>query len=74
MVVNNAHELQAGAQSLRLTIGLTQFVPGRTVVGSIQRRNGGEIAITHRTIPPPFRWLNLLYHALSGHPLHLTVQ
>ena len=74
VVVNNALELKKVPQSLRLTIGLTQVVPGRTVVGSIQRHEGGEIEITHRTIPPPFRWLNLLYHLLSGHPLHLTVQ
>ena len=74
VVVNNANDLKEVPQSLRLTIGLTQFVPGRTVVGSIQRQQGGKIVITHRTIPPPLRWLNLLYHALSGHPLHLTVQ
>lgn len=73
VVVNNANDLKQVPQSLRLTIGLTQVVPGRTVVGSVQRQNGGKIAITHRTIPPPLRWLNLLYHLLLGHPLHLTV-
>jgi hypothetical protein len=74
VVVNNASDLKEVPQSLRLTIGLTQFFPGRTIVGSLQRHNGGEVALTHRTIPPPLRWLNLLYHALKGHPLHLTVQ
>ncbi len=74
VVVNNANDLKQVPQSLRLTIGLTQVIPGRTVVGAVRRQDGGKIAITHRTIPPPFRWLNLLYHLLSGHPLHLTVQ
>jgi hypothetical protein len=73
VVVTNALALKKVPQDLRVLIGFTALTPGRTVVGSIQRHGGGKIEFAYRTIPPPFRVVNLLYHLLAGHPLHLTV-
>jgi hypothetical protein len=55
-------------------IGVTALTPGRSVVGAIKRQQGGSVEITYRAIPPPLRFVNLLYHLMVGHPLHLTVQ
>jgi hypothetical protein len=74
VVVTDALELKKVPKDVRVIIGLTAWVPGRSVVGAMRRHAGGKIEFTHHIIPPPFRWVNLLYHALTGHPLHLTVQ
>jgi hypothetical protein len=73
VVITDALELRKVPESLRLIVGLTALTPGRSVVGAVQRHAGGNIKITHHTIPPPFRIVNLLYHVLTGHPPHLTV-
>jgi hypothetical protein len=73
VVITDALKLRKVPESLRLMVGLTALTPGRSVVGSVRRHGGGKIELTHRNIPPPFRVLNLLYHVLGGHPLHLTV-
>jgi hypothetical protein len=74
VVVTDALELRKVPKSLRVMVGVTALTPGRSVVGKIQRHQGGKVEITHRTIPPPFRVVNLLYHLMLGHPLHLTVK
>jgi hypothetical protein len=74
VVITDALELRKVPHSLRLVIGLTALTPGRSVVGAVARHQGGKIVLTHHTIPPLFRFLNLLYHLLTGHPLHLTVR
>jgi hypothetical protein len=73
VVITDALKLKRVPTSLRLMIGLTSLTPGRSVVGTVQRHAGGKIQLTHRVIPPPFRVANLLFHLLSGHPLHLSV-
>jgi hypothetical protein len=73
VVVTNALALKKVPKELRLLIGLTALTPGRSVVGTVRRHAGGKIEFTHHTIPPPFRWVNMIYHVLTGHPLHLTV-
>jgi hypothetical protein len=73
VVVTDALALKKVPKDLRVLIGLTALTPGRSVVGSVRRHAGGAIEFTYHTIPPPFRWLNLLYHLLAGHPLHLSV-
>jgi hypothetical protein len=73
VVVTDALALKKVPKDLRVLIGFTALTPGRSVVGTIRRHAGGAIEFTHHTIPPPFRWLNMLYHLLRGHPLHLTV-
>jgi hypothetical protein len=73
VVITDALELRKVPKSLRVMVGVTALTPGRSVVGTVRRRDGGKIELTHHTIPPPFRVLNLLYHVLTGHPLHLTV-
>jgi hypothetical protein len=74
VVVTDALELRKVPKSLRVMVGVTALTPGRSVVGKIQRHEGGKVVITHRAIPPPFRVVNLLYHLMLGHPLHLTVK
>jgi hypothetical protein len=74
VVVTDALELRKVPKSLRLMIGVTALTPGRSVVGALKRHRGGPVELTHRTIPPPFRVVNLLYHLMLGHPLHLTVK
>ena len=73
VVVTDALALKKVPQDLRVLIGLTALTPGRSVVGSVRRHAGGKIEFTYHTIPPPFRWLNMLYHVLLGRPLHLSV-
>jgi hypothetical protein len=74
VVITDALELKKVPEYLRLTVGLTTLTPGRSVVGSIRRHHGGKIENVHHTIPPPFRFLSMLYRLLSGHRLHLSVQ
>jgi hypothetical protein len=74
VVITDALELKKVPESLRLMVGLTALTPGRSVVGAIRRHHGGEIENVHHAIPPPFRFVSLLYRLLSGHPPHLTVQ
>jgi hypothetical protein len=74
VVVTDALRLKKVPESLRVIIGLTALTPGRSVVGAVERHAGGEIQFTHHAIPPPFRVVNLLFHLLTGHPLHLTVR
>jgi hypothetical protein len=73
VVVTDALQVRRVPQGLRFMVGLTALTPGRSVVGSIRRQHGGKAEINHRTIPPPFRVVSLLYLILSGHPPHLTV-
>jgi autotransporter translocation and assembly factor TamB len=73
VVVTDSLQLRKVPKSLRVMVGLTALTPGRSVVGTVRRHQGGKIEMTHHTIPPPFRVVNLLYHVLTGHPLHLTV-
>jgi hypothetical protein len=74
VVITDALALRKVPKPLRLMVGVTALSPGRSVVGKIQRHQGGKIEVTHRAIPPPFRVVNLLYHLMLGHPLHLTVK
>jgi hypothetical protein len=74
VVITDALKLRRVPKSLRFMVGITALTPGRSVVGKIQRQDGGKVEITHRAIPPPFRVVNLLYHLVLGHPLHLTVK
>jgi hypothetical protein len=73
VVVTDALQLKKVPGELRVLIGITALTPGRSVVGAIRRHEGGKVEFTHRKIPPPFRVVNLFYHLLAGHPLHLTV-
>jgi hypothetical protein len=73
VVVTDALQLKKVPEELRLLIGFTAWTPGRSVVGSVQRHQGGKVQFSYRAVPPPFRWLNMLYHLMAGHPLHLTV-
>jgi hypothetical protein len=73
VVITDALQLRKVPKDLRLMVGLSALTPGRSVVGAIRRHQGGKIELTHHAIPPPFRFVNLLYHLLLGHPLHLTV-
>jgi hypothetical protein len=74
VVITDALELRKVPKSLRVMVGITALTPGRSVVGSVQRRGGGAVKLTHHAIPPPFRILNLLAHLMTGHPPHLTVK
>jgi hypothetical protein len=74
VVITDALQLRKVPKSLRLMIGVTALTPGRSVVGAVQRHDGGDIQLTHRTIPPPFRVVNLLYHVIKGDRLHLSVR
>jgi hypothetical protein len=73
VVVTDALQLKKVPADLRTLIGFTALTPGRSVLGSVRRHQGGKVEFTHRTIPPPFRVFSLLYMVLSGHPPHLTV-
>jgi hypothetical protein len=73
VVITDALQLRKVPHELRFMVGLTTLTPGRSVVGSVRRRHGGKVELTHHTIPPPFRVLSLLFMLLSGHPPHLTV-
>ena len=54
VVITDALELRQVPKSWRVMVGLTQLVPGPTVVGSVQRHNGGKLEATHTTIAPGF--------------------
>jgi hypothetical protein len=74
VVITDALQLRKVPKPLRLMVGVTALTPGRSVVGHLRRHAGGNLQLSYHAIPPPFRVVNLLYHALKGHPLHLTVQ
>jgi hypothetical protein len=74
VVVTNGFELRKVPPFFRLMVGLTSLTPGRAVVGSIHRRSGGAIEVTHHAIPPVLRFFDLLVHLLSGRPPHLKVR
>ncbi len=73
VVITDALELKQMPKSLRVMVGLTQVVPGPTVVGSVRRHNGGKIESSHTTIAPGLRWLVLIYDLLRGHLPVFTV-
>jgi hypothetical protein len=73
VVITDALQLKKVPRELRLIVGLTTLFPGYSVLGSVRRHQGGKIEVTHHTIPPPFRFLSMLAHLLTGRPLHLTV-
>jgi hypothetical protein len=73
LVVTDALALKQVPPSLRVMIGLTQLVPGRSVEGSVKRQGGGKLEVTHVVIPPGVRWLALIYDLLRGKPPKLTV-
>ena len=73
VVITDALELRQMPKSLRVMVGLTQLVPGPSVVGSVQRRNGGKLEASHTTIPPGLRWLVLLYDLVRGRLPKFTV-
>ena len=73
VVITDALELRQMPGSLRVMVGLSQLVPGPTVVGSIERHNGGKLDSSHRTILPGLRWFVLLYDLVRGRLPKLTV-
>jgi hypothetical protein len=73
VVITDALELRQMPKSLRVMVGLTQVVPGPSVVGSIRRHDGGKLESTHTTIPPGLRWLVLLYDLFRGRLPKFTV-
>jgi hypothetical protein len=73
VVITDALQLKKVPRELRLIVGLTTLFPGYSVVGSVRRRHGGKLEVTHHAIPPPFRIISVLAHLLTGRPLHLTV-
>lgn len=68
VVVTNAFALRRVPHALRTLLGITTFLPGRTVAGAIEKRPGGKVRLEYHVLPIGLSQLELLYRVLTGRP------
>jgi hypothetical protein len=68
VVVTNPLALRHVPYAVRALLGITSLLPGRTVVGSVEKAPGGEVRHVYHVVPPGISQLELLFRVLRGRP------
>jgi hypothetical protein len=66
VVITDAFALRHVPAALRLVIGLNGILPGRTIEGTLEKRPGQKVALTHHVLPIGISQLTYLWRVLTG--------
>ena len=66
VVITNALALRKMPEGLRVLIGINSILPGRSVAGSITKRPGQKVEVTHRVLPIGVAQLDFLWRVVTG--------
>jgi hypothetical protein len=66
VVITNSLALRQVPKGLRTVIGINSILPGRSVTGSITKRPGERIKVSHHTLPIVIAQLDFLFRLITG--------